>query len=483
MKLPVESLINHFLRTYLSPFTAKDVCRMLTGVGVKASEEEIKDYLEFESLVFPLEKNLYITRAGAFTGYFFSFVPTAQEVNAQVFVAGDRCIPFVDAEVLSCALQFEYNGRMLPPENFSTDCNTARDLFSFFGDEYASQYIAADPLNKELNLASCEFELPSEVKLTGVSMKRIFKDCDFKYGDRFLCRVRDWNKGIIELFPLVAHRRNPFEMDSEDIERQHWNDVLEKALLESFDRMGPCSCIEEQLANVFYEKRRELCRSSCGSIHEFLNSARKVSMELFGVETRLWRHGESVPAVGKWNRGSLDAGSDGGVPVFELPDFVIDCFIHDQLYEKKDDVEALVNRMIPESMPITADERELFTLQIIHRNAILRKKYNWFADYHFGSIRHRALELYSQVGELVCEVDTASAELERLPQQELVTLSQLFTHVSRILEMIASDSDSAVNDTNAIQSSLEGMEYNFEDIRSQLLAAVEKIRINRFEVI
>ena len=335
MKLSIESLMNHFLRTYCKTFTAKELSRMLAGVGIRASVDEVKEYLEFEPMVFPLEQNMYITRAGAFTGQFFSFKPTAQEIDAQVFVAGDRCMPFVDGEVLSCALQFEYNGRMLPPENFETDCNTARDLFSFFGDEYAAQYIAADPVNKPLDFAASNFELPSRLQLTGVSMKRIISDCGFTYGDRFLCRVRDWDKGIIELFPLMTHKQNPFEMNTDDIERQHWNDILERALLESFDRMGPCESMEEQLANVFYENRRELCVPGCGSIHEFLNCAKKVSMELFGVETRLWRHGEDVPAIGNWNRACYDGAYDSGVPMFDLPDFIIDSFIFDQLYEKK----------------------------------------------------------------------------------------------------------------------------------------------------
>lgn len=483
MKLSIESLMNHFLRTYCEPFTAKEVCRMLAGVGIKVTVNDVMEYLEYEPMVFPLEKQLYITRAGAFTGQFFSFKPTAQEIEAQVFIAGDRCMPFVDGEVLSCSLQFEYNGRMLPPENFETDCNTARELFSFFGDEYASQYIAADPVNKGIDFAANNFELPSRLQLTGVSMKRIIQDCGFSYGDRFLCRVRNWSKGIIELFPLTRHKQNPFEMDAEDFERQQWNEVLERALLESFDRMGPCSSMEEQLANVFYENRRTLCTTCCGSIHEFLNSAKKVSMELFGVETRLWRQGEDVPAVGKWNRGSYEEGYDDALPLYDLPDFIIDSFITDQLYEKKDDVEALIERMLPESMQISEDERKFFTLQLMHRNAILRKKYNWFADYHFGSIRHRALELYSQVGSLVYEVDTATAQLDQFPQQELVTLSQLFTHISRMLEMIASGSDAAKEDADAMQLSLEGMEYNFEDIRGQLMSAVEKIRTKGFKVI
>lgn len=475
--------MTRFLRNYRDVFSAQDVTRMLNGLGMKISNEEVTDFLNTDQYVFPLEEHLYITRAGAFSGQFFSFVPTRQELDAGVFVPGDRCMPFVDPEVLSCSLSFEYNGRILPSTIFKTDCNTARNLFSFFGDEYASQYIAADPVNKELDLASSNFDLPSVVSMTAVSIKQIIRDLDFRFGDRMLCRVRNWDKGILELFPLVTHRMNPFEMNAEDVEHQQWIQKLETELLKSFDRMGPCSSMEEQFANVFYEHRRELCRNDCASIHEFLDGAKKVSMELFGVETRLWKKGEDVPAIGKWNRHSYDAGSDCGVPLYDLPDYIIDCYIQDQLYEKKDDISGLLKRMLPQSMPVSEDERKYFTLQIMRRNAILRRKYNWFADFSVGSLRHRALELYSRVGDLVYEVDCASNALEEMPQQELVTLSQLFTHISRILEMIACDSDSIPQDANAMQLSLEGMEYNFEDIRGQLIAAVERVRAKGFEVI
>ena len=483
MNFTADTLITHFLRTYREPFTAREMSRFLGQVGIRATARQVAEYLESDPLVFPLEHKLFLTRAGAFVGQFFSFVPTPQEVMQKVFVPGDRCIPFVDMEMLSCTLQFEYNGKLLQPKIFNTDCNQARDLFTLVGDEYASQYIAADPVNKDLHLDAQEFELPPKISLTGVSIERIMQDCDFKYGDRLLCRVNDWDRGIIEIFPLVTHKLNPMQVNYEDMERQHWNDMLEKALLESFDRLGPCASMDEQLANVFYENRKKLCTTECGSVHEFLENSKKVAMELFGVETRLWRYGEDVPAVGKWNAQDLERGLDGGVPLYNLPDYVIDCFIQDLLYEKKEDVSGLVKKIIPKSMEISPEEEQFFTLQIMRRNAILRRKYNWFADFSRGSIRHRALDLYSKVGSLVYDIDCASDKLEQMPQQELVALSQLFTHVSRMLEALSCLNESIDGDEYAMQLSLEGMEYNFEDIRIPLTAAIERLRTDRWKVI
>ncbi|MCR5171983.1 MAG: hypothetical protein K6B73_03855 [Treponema sp.] len=488
MNLSLESLLERFLRNYTSPFTVNDLAQLMKTCGKKVEKNELTDFLHMDERVFALEGNHFITQAGAFTGMFFSFVPTQQELDQKVFVPGDRCMPFVDGEMLSCSLNFEYAGKILPKTTFETDCNTARDLFTFYGDEYASQYIGADPINADLNLANNGFELPPKLRLTAVSLERVMEDFDFKKGDRILCRVNNWDRGIIELFPETEHNKNPFIRAAEISEREKWCKKLEDALLLSFDKMGPCNSMEQQLGFAFYENRRELCSPECGSLHEFLDKATRVGMELFGVETRLWKKNEDVPAVGKWNMDTLFHGSsdkDDFAPArfSGMPEYIIDCFIKDQLYEKKDDLDSLCEAMIPSSIQLTEKERADFTLHIMRRNAIIRNKYNRFADFAMGSIRHDALSLYSRVGDLVYEVDCAGKEIVKFPQQELVTLSQLFAHITRMLEMLAGEKECADEEKTAIKLSLEGMEYNFEDIRTRLKSAVDRSLAKRFKVI
>ena len=464
------------------PFSAKELLAMLCGLGNKISLDELMDFLDNDGRAFALQKRMYLTRAGAFTNQIFSFVPTQREVEQKVFVPGDRCLPFVDFDTLSFSLTFEFLGQVLPKKLFHTDCNTARDLFCLYGDEFSAQYISSDPACADLHIAANDFELPLHLNLTGISLEPIFEKVDFKYGDRILCRVYDWDKGIIEMIPILTHKLNPFQISTEDMERQKWYETLEKALLESFDRMGPCASIEEQLANVFYEQRKDLCVPDCGSIHEFLDISKKVGLELFGVETRLWFKGQDVPAVGKWNE-DLYESEERAIPFFALPDFVIDCYLKDQMYEKKDNINEVLEKIIPKQLAISKKEKELLTLQIVNRNAILRKSYNWFADFSNATLRHRALNLFTEVGSLVCELDCDNKELDQLPQQELVTLSQLYTHVSRILEILSDDSECAEEEACAMELSLEGMEMNFEDIKPLLLSALDRVKQNRFNVI
>lgn len=485
MKVQAETLINRFLRTYRAIFSDKDFARMLVKMGIRASRDECQEYLDTSSCVFALKGGLYITRAGAFTDKYFSFKPTRREVEQNVFAAGCRCMPFVDPELLPSALRFTYKGEILPQKLAEFDNGTAADMFALYGEEFASQYIAADPENAGIDIALQDFELPPKVNLTANTLEPLVKYGGFRYGDRILCRVTDWDIGQIEVIP-VKRDENPMRMRSDDLERQNWYDSLEDALLASFDLSGPCGSIEEQLAVVFLDNSRKLCTASCGSTEEFLMQSKKVSYELFGVETRLWLKGEEVPAVGKWNEIPESAPSDDEEKLLKdlaVPDYVIDAYVEDQMFGKFYKPEEIISTLLPASIKLTADEKRFFLLHINSRHDILSKSYNWFADFTLGEIRKRALALYKQAGTLIFEIDRSATNLERYPQQELVILSQIFSHVMRILEMVELDSGTAADDIDEIQLSLDGMECNFDGISSELIDMVETERRNGFVVI
>ena len=128
-------------------------------------------------------------------------------------------------------------------------------------------------------------------------------------------------------------------------------------------------------------------------------------------------------------------------------------------------------------------DKKVLTLQIISRNDILRERYNWFADFSVGLIRKRILKLYEKVRFLVSEVEVLGKKMESLPQQELVTLSQLFTHILKLLELLSLDYEVSSEEKSAIELSIEGMECNFEDVKFQLKKAIDKYQAEQFKVI
>lgn len=482
MNESLEEALNIFLRTYKEIFTVKSVMDFLAYFDCKVSKQEIIKFIESNEKVFVLEKNMYITRAGAFSDMYFSFTLLQQEIDQGVFVPGDRLMPFVDNDCLSCSYTFEYNHKMLSHKIFETDPSTAKSLFILYGEEYSAQYIAADPINEDLNLVNNNFELPPHVQLTGISLSEIQKDFKLKKGDRILCKVVDWNKGIIRIQPLADNKEKKLQYEEKDILLQQWNELLETSILNSLKCIGPCNSIEQQLSFVFYEYRKELCTKDCGSIHEFLDYTKKVGIESFGVETRIWKKGEDVPAIGDWNRDFHYDQTDCN-QVIKLPDYVLDCYLKDFLYDKKNDIEMHLEEIFPVFNTMSDKDKKVLTLQIISRNDILRERYNWFADFSVGLIRKRILKLYEKVRFLVSEVEVLGKKMESLPQQELVTLSQLFTHILKLLELLSLDYEVSSEEKSAIELSIEGMECNFEDVKFQLKKAIDKYQAEQFKVI
>ena len=142
-----------------------------------------------------------------------------------------------------------------------------------------------------------------------------------------------------------------------------------------------------------------------------------------------------------------------------------------------------MKRMFPAKFALTNDEKKYVFLHIAERYATIKKSYNYFADYPVGAIRKQALSLYSLVSALVYDVESSNAQFNQFPQQELVILSQLFTHINRILESINSNPDAAVEDVATLELSIEGMECNYYDIVDAIRYVVEKQRRNDFTVV
>lgn len=482
MNFKTQAMTEHFLRTFLDRFTVRDMCRFFSKIGVKATARECTDYLEACPWVFPLENGTYITKAGAFTGELFSIRPTPQEYEQGLFVPGSRCMPFVDGEMLSSDLKFFVNNERLQQKTGVFDSDMAIDFFILYGEEYAPQYIAADPANVNMDMAARDFELPNKIAVSGIDMSLLINKYGLRKGDRLLCTVRDWNLGIIDLC-VEKDGDNPFDRGLDGGARLDWYDNLECALLESFDRMGPCGTMEEQIANVFFENMSTLCGPSCGSVEEYINRyADRVGIERFGVETRFWFKGQNVPAVGKWNVNLIGSVYGNGGIGFMLSQEILDQYILDMNYLREKDYKKLLEKIYPADYVFHKDEKSCIMMELKERNELISRSYNWFADQSKGLIRNQALELFSKVNALVYRIDkTAGNTIKDFPQQELVILTQLFGHLYKILQTVEED-PSIEKDTDAVLLSLDGMKWNFEDIRGELEAAVEEHLCNRFKV-
>lgn len=487
MNASAEQLIRKFFRTYPDVFTPKEFLKFLNHLGIKSSVDEARDYLECAENVFYLDENHFQTRAGVFGGRFFSFKPSRKEIDKGVFIPGDRCMPFVDPDYLSCGLNFFYKGKKLPQKIETFDSDFVLDLFTLYGEEFSIQYIAADPVNRDkMNLADFDFFLPNEIQVTAISLEPLLKD-GLSANDRILCRLLDWDDGEVEL-KIDRHIENPFQVTEMDMARNKWYENLENYMLDSLDYLGPRNSIEEQLAYIFFTGAEVFCEEDCGSLSEFFARSKKIGIEPFGVESRIWRKGEDVPAIGEWNRPIIDESAKTVrfgqyQPLIPLHEAISVSFIKDMIYSNSDDFAELMEKMYPCQEYYSAEQKNRMLLHLKSRHDILFQNYNRFADSQIAEIRHETLELYAIVNELVCLIDIEGNDLDAYPQQPLVILSQIYGHVTHLLEMMEEDSESVINEMDEIELSLEGMRFNFECVSEELKTAIDKESKNGFKIV
>ncbi len=487
MDAAAKMFTDQFLRNFCGKFTARELSRFFSSIGVRASAKECEQFLENCPWVFELENGGFITKAGAFTGHIFSIKPTTVEYEQKMLILGGRCIPFVDSEIPSHELSLQIDDYFLPTKVGVFDSDLAIDMFLLYGEEYAPQYIASDPANQDIDFVNRDFELPNNVHLTGFDISILIDAYKMKKGDRLLCTVKNWDEGIIEI-KVVHDGENFFDCGLDGSKRLLWYKNLEEALLESFETIGPCGTIEEQLGTVFFEKSFELSTVYCGSVEEYLSRySKNIGIEHFGVETRLWYKGHEVPAIGKWNYDELDIlGNlilkENVDPVYTVPPEVIDQYLQNMYYHRKSSLEELIEEIYPIDYVFHKDEKKYIINTLKKRNEKLSAKYNWFADQSLGLIREQALLIFKDVNYLVYRIDAPSHSLKNFPQQELVVLTQLYSHVFRILQSIG-EGLCAEDEYESLLLSLDGMRWNLEDIKEPLESALSEQEFSKFKVV
>ena len=493
MDYRTNNIIEEYLTQQLDVFTSDDFYRYLKSNGAKITKADATEYLHISEYVFPLVKNEFVTKAGVFTGRWFSFKPSREEVEKGYVLLGHRCIPFVNPELPPDDISVMAGGNDVEKESCVFSMNLAMDTFALFGEGYIIPYIFNDKGNDSLSLSSVQYSMPSEIKLTAWPLKKIAGDTEFKYGDRILCRTISWSDSIVEMSVQTNHLGDMVISD-DAVQREKWYSYFEEGLLESFERHGPASSIEEQLSYLFLENQEQLCVRNCGSIEEFLAHTTKIGFEPYGVESRIWRKGEPIPYIGKWSGRGNDRSSLLTDMALTLTPRVIDAILEDRIYDRHrgkadkdeqedEDFNDVIQKIFPNMAMISPAERRLVLLNIEKRNGILEQMYNQFTDYPIAKIRKRILSLFSRVSELFCAIGGSGISVDTFPQQELVILSQLYSHVVRLLEEVENEYMRQQFPEDDVSLSLDGMEETFDEIGAILSSALESNRFKGFGIV
>ena len=487
MNLESSSIISAFLKQHEQLFTIDFFYKYLKEKGVKISRYDAEDILRSSDYVFPLVNQEFVTKAGVFTGRWFSFKPSKEEIKKGYILIGHRTMPFSNIEVAPDELLVFVDDNLIKSEPVTFSMNLAMDVFSLFGEGYIIPYIFNDKSNTKLALTSVQYSLPSEITLTAWPLKPILKGEKIEYGDRILCRVVDWESGAVEM-SLQKCRTKKLVVSEAEFQREEWYEHFEQGLLDNFDKHGPTLSIEEQLSLLFLEHQEELCIENCGSVEEFLAHTTKIGFEPYGVESRIWKKGQQIPYTGAWVTEKNSAEILLSDMALNFSPQVIDAYLENNLFMasksgQEKDVAEIIKEFFPQVLRLSPSERKVIILNIEKRNDILKKRYNRFSDFSIADLRKRVIDLFTQVNTLFCDIGCSGLSLDVFPQQELVILSQLYSHVVHLLEEIENEYLRSSIPIDDVTLSLSGMEETFEDIEGTLADSLSANRYKGYGII
>ena len=157
----------------------------------------------------------------------------------------------------------------------------------------------------------------------------------------------------------------------------------------------------------------------------------------------------------------------------------------EEITGKKDleSLESLCQKIFPKELRITTAERHSLLLNIEKRRGILKKEFNNFSEFPIAQIRQRILDLFTQVSSLLCAIGCSGLKIEKFPQQEMIILSQLFTHIIRLIEEVQNVFIRTQFPLDDVELSLTGMEDMFADIGSILKDSLAYNREHGFKIV
>lgn len=485
IKQKIQHLLSVYLRKQLKVFTLKDINNFLSQNQAKVSEKELGMLLCNFNYVIQLKNGSFITRAGLFSDYPFSICPSKFEIDNGILIIGHRFMPFVDSEVMPHEIVVNFLGKRISKCIITARTSDITKFYELFGEEYIPQIIAMDPANTAMDLSSNDYYLPKSVELTVLDLKKIYKLFKFKIGDRIHAIVRDWDNSVVEIIPYIQEHENPFLESDKDIKREQWFKNAERGLLGSLKKYGPETSIDEQLVNLYLENRKDLSMQPSGSLEELLEKSDKIGIELYGVESRLWIKGEDVPPASSWyeddtEEEKLSAFFENGTHV---PDFVLDAFILDMFYKKEKDITKIIETLFSDEKFLNKHSKNVLMLHLKKKRDILIRKYNWFADFEIGKVRHQVLDLYLKLLDLGYELSYLGNILDNLSQQPIVIFTQLVEHITRMISVLLDSDACEEKELIAISTSLEGMEFSYDEIMDILADEIKKHQKDIFSVI
>jgi len=491
-----EEALYDFLDSVSGAFELGEVVSFIQMIEPKRKKllaHEVESLINLRNLAFPMGKKSWMSRRGYFSPIAFVISPSRLELVNGILIPGHRCVPFANPGLFPHEYNFSWNGSPVPFTTTEGPPEEFYPYYSIFGEEYAPQYVARDNPENEEAFNRDLYDDPPEVSIKTLDMRNIYREASFVPGDRFIVRTLDWKQGSFSLEKVGKDEWSEAELNA-------WLLAAEDGFENSFGKLGPSSCTEEQIAYAYWYGSPRMREFPAYSLETYLyEKTSRIETSAYGIETRFWYAGREIP-----DKKELE--SDLVLPdmsPFELilhkykipvSEYVIQSYVLDSLYRENGNVDLVLERLVPAGIELDSKDK-FFLLEYIESVMDeFRLFYTPFIDKVTGPIRSRAAELHTAVIELVSRLNKGDMDLSWLPRHTFIILSQIQTHTAGILSQIQihfaslmGELDSsdilAEAELEALDNSLDSMIETYEEVKELIDEALESFRRNRIAVL
>jgi len=479
-----EEALYDFLDNAKGIFKLEDVVSFIRLLDPRRSNRlaaDVEAFINSRNLAFQSGTKRWISRRGFFEPLSFVISPSRLELVNGILIPGHRCVPFANASLLPQEYTFIWQGSQVPFTTTEGPPEEFYPYYSIFGEEYAPQYVARDNSENENAFNSDPYEDPPEVSIKTMDMRNIYRETAFVPGDRFVVRTMDWKLGSFSLEKVGMN-------EWKDADLEDWFLAAENAFEESFGKLGPASCTEEQIAYAYWYGGVRMREIPAYSLEDYLyKKTSKVETAAFGIETRFWYAGREIPDYKDLDDNTRPDKS----PVEEIlgrikipaSEYVILAYVRDSLYREDGDEELIMRRLVPPPVEIESRDKKYLAEYIADALEEFRKFYNPFTDKTMGPIRQRAGELHTAVIELAVRLSRGDIDTSWLPRHTFIILSQIQSHTAAVMEDLDSDGIIPEAELEALDNSLDSMIETYEDMKELIDDALGSFRRNKLSVI
>ena len=480
-----EKALRRFLDTATGVFQLSDILSALGKGNHAASErllEEVVGYITSRALTFQAGDQRWVSRQSFFTPVPFVITPTYLEVLNGILIPGHRCLPFANPSLFQNEYTFFWNGKPVPMTTAEGAPEGFYFFYSIFGEEYAPQYVAQDNDENEAAFVNEPFDDPPEVSIRTLDMRRIYRETSFVPGDRFMVKIVDWSVGSFELKKIGKDEWSEAALDE-------WVKAAEAGFKASFAKLGPASCIEEQIAHAYWFAPPRMRECPAYSLEEFLfQKTDCIETMPYGIESRFWLSGREIPDCKKLQSDDTFAVLSPVETILRnlninISEYGIQSYITDSLYQEAGDISLVMERLVPESIELKSYEREVLGLYCETALEEMRSSYNPFLDTSIGPIRTKAVELHTAIIDLAACLCKSAIKPSQLPRHTFIILSQMQQHIADLLEDLHADNHPPEMELEIMDVSLDSMVETYTEIKELIDEALDTFRRNTLTLV